>query len=174
MASSNSLGDLFDSFKHEAFRLETLDDYSASGNVDAFRTFLSGGPQPKDYNAEWVAEVEAATRSGKRIYRVHVLKRPLTPYLRFELGWGYRKNSTAGEEFFILDTTDGHSPLADVGDFWLFDSTEAATMRYDESGRFLGAEIVPLPRSAEYVTYRNVALDHAQPFAPWWEQHGGV
>ncbi|WP_335980746.1 DUF6879 family protein [Streptomyces sp. CA2R106] len=172
MVSSKSLGDLFDSFEREAFRLETLDDYSRSGNVEAFRSYLSGGSQPDDYNADWVEEVRGATESGKRIYRVHVLSRPLTPYLKFELGWGYRKNAAAGEEFSILDTTEALNPLDGVGDFWLFDGEEAATMRYDVTGAFLGSEVLPPDRAAEFVAYRDVALAHAQPFATWWEQHG--
>ncbi|MFJ2957432.1 DUF6879 family protein [Streptomyces sp. NPDC087270] len=172
MVSSRSLGDLFDSFKREAFRLETLDEYSGSGNVDAFRQYVSGDPQPADYNADWVEEVRAATSVGKRIYRVHVLSRPLTPYLRFELGWGYRKNATAGEEFFILDTTGKANPLDGVGDFWLFDDEEAATMNYDTSGGFLGAKVLPPARAAEFVEHRNRALRHARPFVTWWEQYG--
>jgi hypothetical protein len=55
--------------------------------------------------------VADATRAGKRMYRVHVLSRPLTDYLRFELGWGFRRNMAAGEEFFILDTTDRENPI---------------------------------------------------------------
>jgi hypothetical protein len=32
--SPRTLGDLFDTFEREAFRLESLDDYGKSGNVD--------------------------------------------------------------------------------------------------------------------------------------------
>ena len=108
--SSRTLGDLFDTFEREAFRLETLDDYSKSGSVDAYHAFLAGDPQPDDYNAGWVEELRSNTEKGKRIYRVHILSRPLTDYLRFELGWGYRKNMTGGEEFFVLDITESPTP----------------------------------------------------------------
>jgi hypothetical protein len=172
MGSSKSLGELFDSFEREAFRLETLDDYSNSGNVDAYRRYLAGEPRPDDYNEGWVREVRAATSAGKRVYRVHVLSRPLTSYLRFELGWGYRKNATGGEEFFILDTTGKANPLDGVGDFWLFDDEDVAAMGYDESGRFLGAEILSPAGAAEFLRHRDTALDHAEPFVTWWERHG--
>ncbi|WP_329132422.1 hypothetical protein OG552_13035 [Streptomyces sp. NBC_01476] len=172
MGSSKSLGDLFDSFKSEAFRLETLDDYSKSGSVVAYRLFLAGLPQPEDYNADWVEEVRASTAAGKRIYRVHVLSRPLTPYLRFELGWGYRKNMTGGEEFFVLDITGRDNPLSGVGDFWLFDGEDVATMGYAGEGKFLGAEVLPPVRAAEFVKYRDTALARAEPFTEWWERHG--
>ncbi|MBD0738609.1 DUF6879 family protein [Streptomyces sp. CBMA29] len=172
MGSSKTLGDLFDTFEHEAFRLETLDDYSKSGSVDAYQSFLAGEAQPDDYNADWVKEVREATAAGKRIYRVHVLSRPLTPYLRFELGWGYRKNMTGGEEFFILDTTEQANPLIGVDDFWLFDSEDVAAMSYDTEGKFLGSDVLPPVRTAEFIRYRDTALAIAEPFIEWWERHG--
>lgn len=172
MGSSRTMNDLFDTFEREAFRLETLDDYSKSGSVDAYHSFRAGEAQPEDYNADWVEEVRTATSAGKRIYRVHVLSRPLTPYLRFELGWGYAKNATGGEEFFILDTTDQPNPLDGVGDFWLFDSVTPAVMSYDGSGAFKGSEVLPEERAQEFTAYRDTALAHAVPFGDWWAKYG--
>ncbi|MFJ9429322.1 DUF6879 family protein [Streptomyces sp. NPDC101490] len=169
---SETLGDLFDSFQEEAFRLETLDDYSRSGNVDAYRAFLAGEARPADYNDGWVEELRGHTSEGRRVYRVHVLSRPLTPYLRFELGWGYRKNATGGEEFFILDTTDRSDPLHGVPDFWLFDGATAAVMRYGEDGSFTGSDVLTDARSPEFRAYRDTALANAVPFADWWARHG--
>ncbi|MDT3396278.1 hypothetical protein RKE29_06435 [Streptomyces sp. B1866] len=170
--SSRTLGDLFDSFEREAFRLETLDDYSRSGSVDAYQAFVAGEPQPEGYNSEWVAEVRSHTGRGKRVYRVHVLARPLTDYLRFELGWGYRKNMTGGEEFFILDITDRPNPLVGVPDFWLFDAEYAAVMRYDGHGAFLGSDVVPPNDATDFVRHRDTALAHAEPFSAWWATYG--
>lgn len=172
-SSSKSIGELFDTFEHEAFRLETLDDYGKSGNVDAYEAFRAGLPQPPDYNARWVGEVRSHTGKGKRIYRVHVLSRPLTPYLRFELGWGYVKNMTGGEEFFILDTTDKPNPLAGVADFWLFDETTPLVLRYDEAGAVTSRETLAGDRAHEFIGYRDTALAHAEPFPDWWAKHGG-
>ncbi|MGA5008524.1 DUF6879 family protein [Streptomyces koyangensis] len=171
-SSSNSLGDLFDSFQHEAFRLETLDDYSRSGNVTAYHAYLAGEPQPAGYNAGWVDEVRSHTEKGKRIYRVHILSRPLTEYLRFELGWGYRKNMAGGEEFFILDVTGKPNPLAGVPDFWCFDSDSVAVMNYDDAGKYPGSDVLEPERAAEFTRYRDMALTHAEPFTAWWAEHG--
>ncbi|MET8474340.1 DUF6879 family protein [Streptomyces sp. NPDC006422] len=162
---------MFDDFQREAFRLETLDDYSRSGSVDAYRLFLEGRPKPEGYNADWLDEVRGLVDAGRRIYRVHVLSRPLSPYLRFELGWGYQTNATAGEEFFILDVTQLPNPLKGVGDFWLFDSATAAPMRYSDDGKFLGADVLPDDQGGQYVTYRDTALAHAVPFADWWAEY---
>ncbi|MEW2418572.1 DUF6879 family protein [Streptomyces sp. NPDC046866] len=172
MASSSTFVELFERFRHEAFRLETLDDYSGSGNVDAFRAFQAGQEKPEGYNADWVEELRRHTHQGKRVYRVHVLKRPLTEYLRFELGWGYRTNITGGEEFFILDVTEAPNPLHGVPDFWLFDSRDTAVMRYDATGTFIGADILTPSEAAAYTTHRETALAHAEPFADWWAKYG--
>ncbi|MFF0063645.1 DUF6879 family protein [Streptomyces sp. NPDC005279] len=171
-SSSRTFSALFDSFDREAFRLETLDDYSKSGNVDAFQSFLAGEPQPADYNADWVAELHSHISQGKRVYRVHILSRPLTPYLRFELRWGYQKNMSGGEEFYVLDTTDQPNPLEGVPDFWLFDSTDTAVLRYDEDGAFLGAEVLEAGRAGEFAEYRETALAHSEPFTDWWATYG--
>lgn len=167
-----TLGELFDAFDHEAFRLETLDDYSKSGNVNAYKAFLAGEHQPTDHNDAWVAELRSHTNKGKRIYRVHILSRPLTPYLRFELGWGYQKNATGGEEFFVLDTTDRPTPLEGVPDFWLMDSLTPGVMNYSKDGAFLGADVLAPERAEEFRAYRDTAMAHAVPFSGWWAKHG--
>ncbi|MFD7066881.1 DUF6879 family protein [Streptomyces sp. NPDC059913] len=163
---------LFKEFQREAFRLETLDDYGKSGGVDAYEAFLAGKSQPESFKTSgWVTTVRDATQAGKRMYRVHVLSRPLTEYLRFELGWGYVRNQEVGEEFFILDTTDRPNPLEGVPDFWAFDERTVITMRYDNAGGFLGADSVPEHQAQEWLTRRDTALAAAIPFRDWWERH---
>lgn len=172
-SSNRSLADWFTAFEQEAFRLETLDDYSQSGGVDAYHAFLSGKEQPESYRAAtWLTTVGNATKVGKRVYRVHILSRPLTDYLRFELSWGYHRNMTAGEEFFILDVTERENPLPDAPDFWLFDHRVTGAMAYDDAGKYLGSEFYGEERSAEFRAYRDTALAHAEPFTDWWARHG--
>jgi hypothetical protein len=171
--SSKTLGGCFKDFRQEAFRLETLDDYSKSGGVDAYQAFLAGEPQPEDYRtAGWMTTVGDAVRSGRRIYRVHILARPLTDYLRFELSWGYRRNMTAGEEFFILDTTTQENPIPDAPDFWLFDEQVIGAMNYDEEGRYLGVDFLEENHLSRFLEYRNTAMAQAVPFVDWWAKYG--
>ncbi|MGW4891259.1 DUF6879 family protein [Kitasatospora sp. NPDC004240] len=171
--SPKTLGDWFSEFNREAFRLETLDDYSQSGGVSAYHAFLSGEEQPEDFKAaDWVTTVADATRAGRRMYRVHVLARPLTEYLRFELGWGYHRNMEAGEEFFILDVTDRENPVAGAPDFWLFDDETGAEMNYDGHGKYLGADFTTGDRVALFKKYRDIALANSVPFTDWWAEHG--
>ncbi|WP_053681270.1 DUF6879 family protein [Streptomyces sp. WM4235] len=171
--SSKTLGDWFNNFSREAFRLETLDDYSKSGGVDAYQAFLAGDPQPEDYKtAGWMTTVGDAVQSGRRIYRVHILARPLTNYLRFELSWGYRRNMAAGEEFFILDTTNQENPIADAPDFWLFDERVIGAMNYDAEGKYLGADFLGEDQLSRFLAYRDTAMAQAVPFAEWWAKYG--
>ncbi|KUL50278.1 hypothetical protein ADL22_07425 [Streptomyces sp. NRRL F-4489] len=170
--SPDDFGKLFVEFEREAFRLETLDDYSKSGGVEAYRAFLAGEPQPESYRtAGWVTTVREATQAGKRMYRVHILDRPLSDYLRFELGWGYLRNQEAGEEFFILDTTEQPNPLEGVPDFWAFDEKVVVSMNYGDAGEFLGAEVVPERQTQEWLERRDTAMDLATPFTEWWARH---
>ena len=82
--------------------MEALDDYSQSGEVEAYRAFLVGEEQPESYRvADWLTTVGNSTRAGKRVYRAPVLSHPL-------------------EEFFILDTTESQNPTPDAPDFWLY------------------------------------------------------
>ncbi|MER5634043.1 DUF6879 family protein [Streptomyces nitrosporeus] len=171
--SSKTLGDCFEEFGREAFRLETLDDYSKSGSVDAYHAFLAGESQPEEYKtAGWVKTVGNAVAAGKRIYRVHILCRPLTDYLRFELSWGYRRNMTAGEEFFILDTTDQENPIPEAPDFWLFDERSIGSMSYDGEGKYLGTDFLEEDQIPRFLAYRDTAMAQAVPFAEWWAKYG--
>ncbi|MEU9789823.1 DUF6879 family protein [Streptomyces sparsogenes] len=164
---------LFEEFEREAFRLETLDNYNIPRAADDFRAFLAGEEQPESFrNSPWVTTVRNATESGKRMYRVHILSRPLTDYLRYELGWGYHRNAAAGEEFFILDTTGQENPLEGVPDFWLYDNATVNVMHYDETAAFTGSEVLPEEQTPKFITYRNKALSLAQPFPEWWAKYG--
>ncbi|NEC67448.1 DUF6879 family protein [Streptomyces sp. SID9727] len=171
--SSKSLGEWLKDFEREAFRLETLDDYSTSGGMEAYRAFLAGEPQPESYRTSgWITTVGNAVRSGKRIYRVHILARPLTDYLRFELSWGYRRNMTAGEDFYILDTTTQGNPIADAPDFWMFDERAVGKMSYTSDGEYTGSEFLGENQLPTYLKFRNKAMEHAVPFTEWWAKYG--
>ncbi|WP_406173185.1 hypothetical protein [Streptomyces sp. NBC_00996] len=42
---------------------------------------------------------------------------------------------------------------------------------YTPAGAFIGGQLLPADRLAEYQGYRDVALTHAVPFANYWERH---
>ncbi|MGH3489477.1 MAG: DUF6879 family protein [Actinopolymorphaceae bacterium] len=134
------LNTLFATFDRSAFRLETLDGYTVPSEDAAFAAFKAGEPMPErtiDTNP-WLQIVHHATQAGKHMSRVHVISRPHTDYIRYELD-AYAANVAAGEDIRIIERSWGAHSLSSSPDFWLFDDTTVAVMQYDDEGRFLGA-----------------------------------
>ena len=74
-----------------------------SYEVEPYQAFLAGHPQPPTPSKDqWVSMIKAAVKAGKVFQRVHVVREPLTDYLRYELGWSYPPNVEAGEDIRIL------------------------------------------------------------------------
>jgi hypothetical protein len=146
--------EFFARFRKSAFRLEALPQYLGTSDP-AFRAFCEGRPLPlseRPTKQDWMRRVANACAQGKRIYRVHVLDQPLTPYLQYELA-SYPENVEAGEEVYIADRT-GRPHLAELTeDFWLCDADSdrpfALLMNYDTEGRFLKGELSDDPAVIE-------------------------
>ena len=131
---------VFDSFRESAFRLETLPVYLDDSETEEFAFFLAGKPLPERSarTDPWLRRVADSTAAGKRWSRVHVVRHPLTDYLRFEL-LGYEGNVASGEDVRVA-SRDVHPVLDGLQqDFWLFDGDSgrpfALLMGYDSSGR---------------------------------------
>lgn len=159
--------------KRSAFRLELLDAYEVRSDGTDFDRFLKGCSAPtSERKNPWLAQLEAEKEAGFHRYRAHVLRRPLSPYVRYECEWGYVLNAEAGEDIFIVDRTG--LPELDLPvdhDFWLYDDAFPVAMRYDSHGRFLGAELLGADMLETYRTARDQALGAAQPFTHWWGRH---
>lgn len=131
----------FAAFTRSAWRLETLPAYGTPESDPEFAAYLQLGhqlPPLEDRPAKqtWMADVRRAVAQGKQLGRVHALRRPLSPYLAYELAT-YPENIAAGEEVRITDLNE-HPELAGLGpDFWLLDNELALVMDYDDQGRFL-------------------------------------
>ena len=105
--------------------------------------------------------VADSVNAGRHWKRVHVLDRPLSDYLRFEL-LGYHGNALAGEDVRIADRAVAPEELGGLTqDFWLLDDTLAVTMKYDEDGRRLAME--PTPDVAAFINQRDLAIKHSVP-----------
>jgi hypothetical protein len=143
----------FDRFQTTAFRLETLPRY-ADDEDEEFAVFLAGKPLPERSarTVPWLKRVADTTAAGSRWRRVHVLSRPLTDYLRFEMV-GYEANLDAGEDIRIADR-GLHPELAALRrDFWLFDAETADAfampLHYDTVGHLLDFAITEDPEVIE-------------------------
>jgi hypothetical protein len=129
---------------------------------EAVQRFLAGEPVSHADTEAWTTRVRGYLASGRRVGRVHVLTRPLAPYLRFEFEH-YGHNVEAGEDVRILDLTDQGDPGLPKQDYWLFDDTRVVLMHYEQDGTQISREVFdgdPQP----YVRWKNMALDASIPF----------
>ena len=131
--------EFFASFTRSAWRLETLPAYGTPESDPSFAAYLTLGHLPpleqRPAKQAWMAAVKEAVAAGKQLGRVHVLRRPLTLYLAYELQT-YVENVEAGEDVRIADL-DQHPVLSALDtDFWLLDDQLALVMDYDPEGRF--------------------------------------
>ncbi|MGH3694898.1 MAG: DUF6879 family protein [Pseudonocardiaceae bacterium] len=168
LPGSEAFGALFHSFAHSVFRLETLQSYRSARDRDLLNRFVAGEPKPPDpAKARWTSMIASNVQSGKTVQRVHVVREPLTDYLRFELTWGYEPNVAVGEDVRIIAIGQNSWP-ADLPqhDFWLFDSAELYDMHYDDDQVWLGAGHVTDPkRIVDACRWRDAALHYGTPWS---------
>lgn len=172
MLDEAALGALLDTAEHDLFRLETLDRYEVRTDGSDYDRYLRGEPGPDmDRKRPWMDRLAADAARGLRNYRVHVLRSPLSPYLRYECEWGYAYNATVGEEIRILDLSERPEPTGLMHeDFWLMDDTTVVRMVY-RAGKFIGAEVLPPVDLGRYRAARDAAWQGAVPFKEYWETH---
>ncbi len=176
MLDERGLDEFFtEHFHRTAFRLEVRDRYAVASDGGDFARYLAGEdlPDAARKNA-WLDELRADTAAGKRWQWVHVVHAPLSDYLRYAFEWGYAINIHAGADVRILDLAEHPRPVGlPDEDFWLLDDQAVLTMRYGDSGEFLGAEPVGQAELARYRRARDAAWDTAEPFAAYWARHPG-
>jgi hypothetical protein len=176
--TDKAFSSLFEEFGHTAYRLETLQQYRVDYEEEPFRDFVAGRDRYTHPSHQgWVDLVASATRAGKHMSRVHVVLEPLTQYMQFELSWPYRDNVEAGEDIRILPLAEGAAWPEELTrqDYWLFDSSHAAVMRYDEEGRFEGADLVNPPEAiVEYNRMRDLAWHLSVPYEQYVADAGAA
>jgi hypothetical protein len=171
MTDDQALRHLLSTFRSSAWRLEALDSYAVPEEDESFAAYLRGEPVPPPEPAfeEFLAELRSLSATGRTMGRVHAIAGPLTPYLRYEIEWGYVVSAVAGEDVRILHRpTWQQTPFGDrPPDFWLIDDV-VAVMRYDASGHWLGLTLLSDPASvAEYGALRDLAVGHSLPLTDY-------
>ncbi|MGW4887616.1 DUF6879 family protein [Streptomyces murinus] len=150
-------------FKHEAWRLETLPVYRVPSEDGDIRDFLAGQRlDPENYSSGYTEDLRRIKAEGKSKGRVHIVRQPLTDYLRFEFMY-YDAHARAGDEIRVLDVTDRANPLEGVQDFWLFDRSEVVLMNYAVDGTQISRELYD-GDPAPYIEYQRIALAASVPF----------
>lgn len=156
--------EFFDAYEREAFRLETLSRYTIEEEEEDFRKFLDTGEVYIPDDDTWFVRVRRFRETGRWIGRVHVVERPLSDYLRFELT-AYRFNVRHGEEVRILDVTGKENPSLPEKDFWMFDDSKVVEMLYRPDGTQIGRELLGNPNLEQYRNWKETALLLSVPLA---------
>ncbi|MER6401900.1 DUF6879 family protein [Kitasatospora sp. NPDC001603] len=116
--------------------------------------------------AWWLTRVRNYRATGRRIARVHVLTRPLSDYLRYELA-AYAYNVEAGEDIRILDLTGKENPGLPDQDFWMFDGKKVVDMKYAPDGTQIGRELLESPDIDQFRHWRDLAVSLSVPFTEY-------
>jgi hypothetical protein len=155
---------LFDTFTHRVFRLEALQSYAVSAEDARLRAFRDGTPRPERSvrTDPWLRRIAVSTAAGKSWSRVHLVRHPLSEYLRYELV-SYVESQAAGEEIGLV-AVETYPQLAGP-DFWLFDwdtdHPQAVVMHYTPDGRVQEREHVTDPGRVEQMNQTRAAAQDA-------------
>ena len=174
MLSPADFGRLFSEFERTAFRLELLPAYRTPEEAAELAAYLSDGPPPASLggDTEWRSMLREANAKGRQYSRVHVVRSPLSDYLRYECEWGYAFNTRLGEDVRILDLSevDYQSELP-PRDFWLFDDAPGIWQHYTPDGDWQGAELAAAAETDRLRAWRDELQAAAVPFADYWAAH---
>ena len=167
---------LFDTFQISAFHLETHQTYAVSEEDERLRAFREGLPRPERSirTSPWLRRIALTTAVGKQWSRVHLIREPLSDYLRYQL-IGYVESQAVGEEI-RLASLDNRPELAELGpDSWLFDAgtpgASGVLLRFDPSGNPLGIAAVEQGAVSEVERQREVALRYSVSLADYLISH---
>jgi len=133
-AALGAFEQLFDATETSMFKAEVLQDYTGCDDGPSLRAWMAGDHDDArrlviDEMRPWIERCAAnpATKA-----RVHVVERPFTTYLEWEIACCYREMilPAATEQVSLVEATDVRSTLP-PGDFWIFDETTVFEWRYE-------------------------------------------
>jgi hypothetical protein len=153
---------LFRTFKHTAWRLETRHRYASDEATDTYRQFIENGTATWDPDDPYCDLIRPQTAQGKRVERVRIVDNPPTAGQLYLLN-NAKRNSNLGEDIRNLWRADAQQLPAE--DYWLFDSRLVALLRFDDDDHLVDVELITEP--AEVVRYsmtRDAAWHHAVPY----------
>ncbi|MFJ9714975.1 DUF6879 family protein [Streptomyces sp. NPDC101213] len=139
-----SITDLFHSFRHTAWRLETRRGYASDRNSPKWARFLAGEDIARDPDNAWRENVRAQTALGKRFERVRLVDEPATRGQEFLLA-SAPSNIGAGEDIRILSRDRARELRLPEHDFWLFDSRTLVRFAFDDEDTTLGVYVTEDP-----------------------------
>jgi hypothetical protein len=158
----------------DLLRVQTLTHYTVASDEEDYQRYLDGEIAPTATGKEqWLNRLLTDTTAGRLRRNVHIVRAPLTPYLRYQFEWCYLPNTTAGQDIRILDAAEipAAAALLRVGDLAIVERQHVAQLRYSPNGEYQGAVATGADAAACYVALSQVAWELATPFMTWWTAH---
>ncbi len=161
----DEFGQLFRTFEHTAWRLETRRGYASDREDPTYREFVETGSIILDYDDEWSQNICRQVLAGKTIGRVRIVDEPPTEGQLFLLTDSPR-NTAAGEDIRCLPRSEADARLLPSEDFWIFDSRLVARLNFDDEDVFHDVAIITEPAEVlRYCQLRDVAMHGSTPCA---------
>ncbi|MET7363807.1 DUF6879 family protein [Streptomyces sp. NPDC005562] len=156
-------GQLFETFAHSAWHLETRRGYASDRDDPGFAEFRRTGRAPMDLGSDWCRNILRQTSSGKYVGRVRVVDDPLSEGQRFLMDYS-RCNAATGEDVRSIWRADAQRAHLPEEDFWIFDSRLVAVLRFDDEDTFHDVEVITEPAEVlRYCQVRDAAVCHSLP-----------
>lgn len=158
----------------DLLRVQTLDYYGVASDGDDYQRWLSGAQVPiSEGRRSWADKLRSEADRGRRRRCVHVVREPLTDYLRYQFEVGYVYNSDAGQDIRILVVEDDAlaAHVRHVGDFNVIEHRDVVRSRYDVDGSYSGAVQASSDAASGYAALAEMLWASATPFTAWWAQH---
>ncbi|MFE9340219.1 DUF6879 family protein [Streptomyces sp. NPDC007063] len=159
----DEFGELFRTFRHSTWRLETRRRYASDETTETYRQFVETGAAEWDPDREYPEMIRTQTAQGKRVERVRIVDQPPTVGQLYLLD-NAKHNSTFGEDIRNLSREEADRLQLPAEDFWLFDGRLVALLRFDDDDQLVDVELITEP--AEVVRYsriREAAWHYAVP-----------
>ncbi|CAM5430995.1 hypothetical protein BOQ63_021385 [Streptomyces viridifaciens] len=155
--------DMFTSFQHTAFRLETRRRYRSDEQSETYRRFAAGLDPEWDLDHPWCRSRREQSALGKRFERVRIMDNPPTPGQRYLLN-NSERNGKVGEDIRYLWRADAERLGLAEEDAWLFDSRVIALLHFDSDDDLTHVELITDPvRVARACQERDAAWHYAVP-----------
>jgi hypothetical protein len=176
LLDEQALGDFID--RHytqegdQLFRMERLPLYDVPTQAAELRRWRSGETEPNWATKQpWLDALAAERSRGLVSRRVRYFGANLSDDELCACHWGYALNCRF-EDIRVLHEGEHDLPPGSLNlDYWIVADRYAVPMRYDAGGQFIGAEVAPATRLAEFRRDRDRAWAAAEPFADWWARH---
>lgn len=165
---SAAFKELWEELQHRFFKLETLQYYDESGNP-AFAAFQRGDwdevRRQARQRAEERKDLKRVRREGIEFVRVHIIERPLSPYLQYEFAT-YREAALRGETILEVSAADARRAFGPLGDYLLFDDRAVLVHDYTDAGVLTGGwQIQDSPAVTHYAELARRLTSMAGPIA---------